>query len=279
MVFKPAYLEINPHALDPKDISKGLDFSRVCSWVEKYKGDARYSGHFGSSSLIKTASAPAASTAFSGRSILMPQVDTYALGVEALRNACVAENNPRQPKVVIDGRELYRPNTFLENIEARITDFNTLTNPDGTPRSMEERLRYFSTWLDSCCGVAYQAKTTKLKLGLQCPQLIGIVKDFADRFLPVDYASFQGIELDSNNKTFARDARMTLLEGKTDVYTEYLQVLKAAKGKEVIPGFWVQQNTGVDQLQAAYVNLLGNYSIANGYNLLNNLGRFLRRSP
>ena len=223
---------------------------------------------------------PASNPVSSGEYILMPQTSTYALGVDALRQACNQENNQNHPQFVLpDGSRIYRPNTFLENILARMTDFNTLTNPDGTQRSMEERLKYFNTWLDSCCGVVCQAKTTNLQLILRCPQLISLAKDFADGFLPVDYASFQGIKLDSNNKTFARDAWMALLEGRTDVYTEYLSVLKAAKGKKVIPDFWKRQNTAADELRAVYVNNLDNYSNASGSNSLSNGGRFLRRSP
>ncbi len=44
MVFKPAYLEVNPHAINPKAIQEGLDFAGVCPWVERLKGDPRYSG-------------------------------------------------------------------------------------------------------------------------------------------------------------------------------------------------------------------------------------------
>ncbi len=46
MVFKPAYLEINPHAIEPKDPLKGLDLSDVCGWIERLKGDPKYSGQF-----------------------------------------------------------------------------------------------------------------------------------------------------------------------------------------------------------------------------------------
>ncbi len=217
---------------------------------------------------------------FTGEYILMPQTRTYALGVHTLQEACVAENNHNQPQYTLpDGSIIYRPNIFLENILARAHDFNTLTNPDGTQRTMEERLRYFNTWLDSSCGIAYQAKTTKLKLSLQCPQLISIDPNFAEAFLPVDYASFQGTELDSSSPNFVRDGWMTLLEGKTDVYNEYLSVLKAAKGTDIIPTFWVQQNTAEDQLRAVYVSGLDDDSLAYGDCSLYSSGRFLRRSP
>lgn len=212
--------------------------------------------------------------------ILMPQADTYALGVHALQEACVAENNSHQPIVEIDGRRIYRPNTFFENCLVRMEDFNTLANPDGTPRTMEERLRYFSTWLDSCCGIAYQAKTTKLKLSLVCPQLIGIDTDFAEGPMSVDYANFfHQVELDSSSPNFVRDGWMALLEGDSKVYKKYVSVLKAAKGAEIIPNFWVQQNIAKDQLRAVYVSNLVNFSYAYGNYFLNYSGRFLRRSP
>ena len=272
-------MEVNPYAIDSTDVHKGLDFSNFGGWIREKRGDPRYSGRSGTSSLTKTTSAPVASTAFSGRSILMPQKRTYALGVSFLQEVCVAENNQHQPKVIISGREIYRSNTFLENILARIIDFNTLTNLDGILRSTKDRLRYFNTWLDSCCGIAYQAETTKLKLSLQCPELIRIHSGFAEPFLSVDYASFQGIELNSSSPNFVRDAWMTLLEGKTDVYNEYLSVLKAATGKEITPNFWVQRNTTTDELRAALVNSLSNDSSVDGGNLLYSGGRFLRRSP
>ncbi len=44
MVFKPAHLEVNPHALDPNDVYKGLNLSGVCPWIELLKGDPKYSG-------------------------------------------------------------------------------------------------------------------------------------------------------------------------------------------------------------------------------------------
>ena len=102
-----------------------------------------------------------------GEYILMPQTTTYAFGVHVLQEKCVSENNVHQPKIVVVGRELYRPNTFLENILARMHDYETLKNPDGSDRSLEKRKLLFDTWLDSCCGVAYQAGTTKFKLSLQ----------------------------------------------------------------------------------------------------------------
>ncbi len=58
MVFKPAYLKVNPHAINPKAIQEGLNFAGVCPWVEKYKGDIRYSGRSCKDSLPAQSSSP-----------------------------------------------------------------------------------------------------------------------------------------------------------------------------------------------------------------------------
>ena len=212
--------------------------------------------------------------------ILMPITSTYVLGVHALQEKCVSENNVHQPKIVIAGGELYRPNTFLENILARMDDYETLTNPDGSDRSLEDRKRFFDTWLDSCCGVAYRAGTTKFKLNLQCPELIGIDKGFNGSYLSVNYATFSGVELDSSSPNFVRDGWMTLLEGRTDVYDAYLAMLKSIIGGDVIPKFWLRQNSATDELRAVYVHVLDNDCDAYGSYDLYGGGRFLcRRNP
>jgi len=212
--------------------------------------------------------------------ILMPITSTYVLGVHALQEKCVSENNVHQPKIIVAGREFYRPNTFLENVEARMDDYETLTNPNGSDRSLEDRKRFFNTWLDSCCGVAYRAGTTKFKLNLQCPELIGIDKGFNGSYLSVNYATFSGVELDSSSPTVVRDGWLALLEGKTEVYDAYLAMLKLITGRDIVPNFWLQQNPATDELRAVCVHDLRNDSDAGGDYDLVSVGRFLcRRNP
>ncbi|MBI4980107.1 hypothetical protein HZC30_00950 [Candidatus Woesearchaeota archaeon] len=214
--------------------------------------------------------------------IQMPQTNTYALGMHALQKACEAEKNPHQPQIALYGRKVYRSNTFLENILARLEDFNTFTNPDGSSRSMDERLRYFNTWLDSCCGVAYKAGLPKLKLKHVCPQLVGISKYFSKGFLPIDYAFFkEDVELDRSSQNFVREGWIDLLEGQEKVYREYLALLKEIKNQEIIPNFWVldQDSLKTDKLRAVNVSNLDSNSIAYGNGNLSNDSRFLRRSP
>ena len=214
-----------------------------------------------------------------GNYILMSQTSTYALGLHALQEACQKENNQHHPQITLpDGRKVYRANTFLEDILARMNDWETLTDGNGNTRTEDERKRYFITWLDSCGGIAYKQKTTKLKLQLICPQLMGIAKDHKSAFLSVNYAGFSGQEFDSSAPNFVHDAWLYLLEGRTDVYTDYLKTLKTITGRDVIPGFWKQQNTTTDELRAVFVDNLDIISGANGSSYLDNNGRFLRRS-
>jgi hypothetical protein len=226
--------------------------------------------------------APEASTSFTGQYLLMPRTSTYALGLHELQEACEREKNQNQQQITLpDNRKVYRANTFLENIMARMNDWEILVNPDGSERTPEDRKRYFTTWLDSSCGIAYQKGSTKLKLQLVCPELMGIAKDFAQAFLPVNYASFRGdVTLDSGSDNFVRDGWLALLEGKEDVYTQYLKVLKEIVGKKITPDFWARSKYGLktDELRAVCVSYLDYSSVADGGNSLDNGGRFLRGS-
>ena len=225
---------------------------------------------------------PSASSTFTGNYILMDQASTYALGLHTLQEACKAERNSHQEQIILpDGRTVYRANTFLENILARMNDWETKSDPKGKARTVEDRKRYFDTWLDSSCGVAYKAGDTKFKLQLVCLPLMGIAQDFNQLFMPVDYNSFQGQKFDSSNPNFTRNAWMALLEERTDVYTNYLKMLKEIAGRDITPNFWTRSkdNLKTDELRAVYVSNLGYDSDAYGINVLNYLARFLRRSP
>ncbi|MEK6846182.1 MAG: hypothetical protein AABY26_05455 [Nanoarchaeota archaeon] len=85
--------------------------------------------------------------------------------------------------------------------------------------------------------------------------------------------------INSSSPNFVRDAWLALLEGKTDVYQDYLKVLKAASGRDIVPGFWKRQNTTTDELRASYVVNLDGGSNAVGSNDLDGSGCFLRGSP
>src|SRR4030042_3758815 len=96
------------------------------------------------------------------------RANTYAEGVAKLK-----EKNQR-------------PFTFSENIEARIADYEA----DGKDAKL------FDTWLDSVTGIAYKANSTKFKLILRSDKLENIKSGFKQSFIPIDYDSEQGVELD-----------------------------------------------------------------------------------
>ncbi len=100
--------------------------------------------------------------------IRMPSTSTYALGVEALRKLG------------------HKPFTFKENILARVEAFES------------GDYRLFNRWLDSCTGIVYKADTEKFKIVPNCAELCRIPAGFLEKFMPVEYAKIEGIELDSS---------------------------------------------------------------------------------
>jgi hypothetical protein len=243
-----------------------------------------------------TPSVDPVSEPITGAYILMPKTTTEVQGIHALRKACEAESNSAHPQFPKDdGSLIYRPLTFRETIQARVDDFNIEQDDDGNDRDIEDRLRFFNKWLDSCTGIGYKAKTKKFKLASECSQLIEITSDFADAFLPTLYNQIQGVELDSGKRGVKYGELLTETEvngheawinavgddqeGK-DLLREYTGIvfsqLKRKYDQEYGMCFWVVQNPAKDQLRALYVSSLYNYSIAYGDSNLDSVGSFLR---
>ena len=215
---------------------------------------------------------------------LMDRTKTYALGVYALREACVNDSDCGHPKFVKKGdSSIYRPLTFEENIRARLDDYNTLQNPDGSTKSDAERLRLFNTWLDSCTGIAYKKRTTLFKIITESEDLINIPKGFNDYYIAVDYSKLQGVELDSSHGTYNKSlGKQQVLNhpgwnatvADSSLLKNYAGLIfKLRNGKNL--GFWIRQNTSEDELRALFSNI-GNSSGAGGYDGLGNVGRFVR---
>ncbi len=205
--------------------------------------------------------------------VLMDIFPTYALSLDALRQAYQQEKNDCHSRFALQNG-IYRPLTFKENIEARVNDFETLENPDGTQRTEDERLRLFQTWLNSCCGIIYQAKTTKLKLRFICPELINIDPNFNQKFLQVSYDEYQAdATLDSDEQTFVEKGWRTLLEEDGNLYEQYLGIISSKSGD---PNFMVQKKVSTDELRAVCLNGLYFSSYAYGFSDLNYYCRFVR---
>ncbi|MDO8656225.1 MAG: hypothetical protein Q7K45_03225 [Nanoarchaeota archaeon] len=217
---------------------------------------------------------------------LMSQTSTYALGVHALQEACIAESSSLHPMIELAAGKIYRPLTFKENIEARVKEYQRTNNVDGTERTKEQRLYLLSKWLDSCVGVAYKAQSTKFKIVPFSQDLITIDKDLRAVFLPVEYSGLTGIELDSSHGIYnnsltkaqvvdhpawraAVDEDVTLLQ-------EYANIVFSEKTGDKQMWFWVRQNTPTDELRALFVYNLNYYSNASGGSSLYDFWSFLR---
>jgi hypothetical protein len=226
-----------------------------------------------------------------GRYILMPRTATYAQGLHALHNACQADENSIHPGFMLDdGSKVYRPLTFKEDITARVTDYNTLHNPDGTERTPEERLKLCTErWLDSCTAIAYQKGTGKFKVVLQSKELITLPEDFNSGYLPISYNDIAGIELDRTGATYNNRLTKSQVENHPawraavgddiTLLKEYRDIVFANPSRDTAMGFWLRTDIPEDQLWALFVSDLGNSSIASGYEYLNYNGSFLLVAP
>ena len=186
---------------------------------------------------------------------------TYANGVALLREA-----------------KQERPFTFRENILARVEAY------ERGDKSL------FDTWLDSCTGVANKRNSTLFQLVSSSPELIHIPAGFSDLFLPVDYDTIKGIELDSSegkyNQGLTKDeildhpAWLLAVEGDAHLLKKHRDIVFAElKNPKTTMGFYVRQNTEEDELRALLVDILSDNSYADGGNYLNVSGSFLRGSP
>ena len=221
--------------------------------------------------------------ALEGDYILMDLVDTYAKGVHNLQKACQKRTaSPHPTYTKPDGSLIYRPLTFKENLEARVTDYEN--NKDT-----EERKRLFKRWNDSCTGLAYKKGATKFKLIHLSPELITIPEDFKQGYIKVDYDAISGVELDKKDATYntllspsqieVHPAWLAALEDDAHLLKTYRDIVFAERKTDTAMGFWLRNEIVEDQLRALFVYNLYNYSIADGNNNLSNYGSFLHVAP
>jgi len=229
-----------------------------------------------------------------GEYIKLTKTDTYAKGVVALQAFLKANSSDAHPKFTLsNGSSVYRPLTFKENIEARVTDYNTDKNVDGSTRTAEQKIELFTNWIDSCTGIAYEKKKSKFKIIPICDTLISLPEDFNDAFYSITYSRLVGRELDSSTDLYNQDltlqqvlvhpAWFAVLEDDKTLLKTYAKItfdlLKSKYSKESGMGFSVQSNTTKDELRALFVNSIDNNSDACGNDDLSNYARFLRVAP
>jgi hypothetical protein len=217
-----------------------------------------------------------------GKCLLSPEAESYASGVYALRNAA---KHPHPQFKKDDGSEIIRPFTFKENIEARVDDYNCLTNPDGSKRTEKERLRLFSSYLDSCTGIAHKRGSSRFKIIPVCKELILIDEGFDANFLSVDYDSLPGIELKRDAATYNhRLSKNKVLEhpawkaavGDDNLLKAYVDIIFGNPRNSELLGFCITRKTDCDELRALSLCDIDYGSYVRGQNDLNDYACFLQ---
>ncbi|MEK6905490.1 MAG: hypothetical protein AABX24_03745, partial [Nanoarchaeota archaeon] len=120
---------------------------------------------------------------------------------------------------------------------ARVTDFNTKLDESGAERSLDDRLRLFGRWLDSCTGIAYQAGTSNMKIVPMCQNLIEIDSSFKEHYAAVDYAFIDGMEIDrstgkynpflTQEEVIVHPAWLAAVDGDKELLNEYVGIVFA----------------------------------------------------
>lgn len=230
--------------------------------------------------------------------ILMPLPSTYAEGVHALQEACIAEQNPLHPKYrLANGEEVYRSLNFKETFQAGVEDFWRLKDANGRTRTFDERVALLLTSRNSCTGMAYPINSEFFAIIPECKELIEIQRGFKDSFIPIEYASLRtrGIELDRRKATYntlltpeeidTHEAWLTALQndtrllkaGREAVFAAYKQQYGRTLKKGM--GFYLYNPFTQDELGVLSVSNQQGNSIAIGLNGLNNSGSFVRIAP
>lgn len=169
----------------------------------------------------------------------------YASGIQALRY----DANILQPCIQILGDEIPRPLSLKENIEARVNDYEKLTNPDGSKRKRKERLKLFKESLDSCTGIAYKSGSTKFKIIPVCKELMSIDEDYDGSFLQIDYDCLEGFELDSSKNKYSEaltkneaqehPAWRAVVEEDLTLLKSYTNIIYKMKKERELLYFWI----------------------------------------
>ncbi|MDP2908305.1 MAG: hypothetical protein Q8N77_00710 [Nanoarchaeota archaeon] len=185
------------------------------------------------------------------------RADTFAEGIAKLKE---------------QGR---KPFTFSENVEARIADYEVNGND----------AELFKTWLDSITGVAYKAHSTKFKIILRSDKLENIASGFNQSFIPVDYDTEQGIELDSKKGMYGQlwtreEAKnhkfwLAAMNGDKGKLADYVDMWFDKTGRKEGMSVYLRSNTSQDELWALVLGS-GDYSSgAGGGNVLDGSARFV----
>ncbi|PIN73386.1 hypothetical protein COV20_04110 [Candidatus Woesearchaeota archaeon CG10_big_fil_rev_8_21_14_0_10_45_16] len=211
----------------------------------------------------------------------LPRMGTYALGVHALREKCIKDENTAQPRLqLLNGSSIYRAMTFKETVEAKVDDY------ERYDKSQAERKRLWGDWLDTCSAFAYEENSTKFQFARECIPLIKIPKHFKGFFFEIPYSSVDGIPLDSSEGIYNEPLPYAkiedhagwraVLEDDVALLRQFRDITWHESGKpDALMVFFAPPRVKTDTVLAACVNDLSNRSNAGGNINLSISGRFL----
>jgi len=224
--------------------------------------------------------------------------DTYGLALANLRAACAHDEFHPQP--FSDGATC--PLTFAETIRACVENYNRLQNPDGSERSIEERLLWGDTWLESQTGIAHKKKTNTFRIIPHCEKLRTLDQNFNSACFPCEYNDIkEGEDFNSGSrrykcndwleqdKVLVHPAWRYAAQADTKEFKGYFEEfvgIAFAQFPRIRPGdnsdkgmgFYVVRKPEQDELRALIVNNANN-SNANSYYYLSYNARFARVRP
>ncbi len=228
------------------------------------------------------------SSSFTARDYI--EAPSYFQALQALRTSYINGECPNQPIITHNGQTYARPPTFYELLSAKVNDFHSKSNVDGSAKEGEDPLRFFKVFLDTCTGRHYKGGTTKFKLIPICPQLITLSSEPRANYLGLPYVDSVGDERDSSNGKYGVNlSKSEVLDHQDWLYLanenrqllgEVFDIVKlACDGDANWKGmaFYINQAPQNDELRSLFV--LNHYyqGNANDWNVLHLNGRFLRR--
>lgn len=215
----------------------------------------------------------------------------YFTALEQLHHESAADRNSLQPVTTINGRNYIRLHTVKELMRARLEDYNTLTNPDGSARTEEERKQLLMRWFFTCSGIAYSTDG-RFKLSHEAPQLITMDSVPRAAYLPINYAvlnqnnnwqefirSQSGVKYNTaltEDETVAHPVWRYLAEDDTALLRETHQLNYSLYNRSTVMYAWLLDTPKQDQLRALALNNFITSSFLNGFNNLNDGSSFLQ---
>lgn len=211
----------------------------------------------------------------------------YFAALTQLRRDCASDSNSLQPTINIAGRNYVRPSTVKELMQFRLENYNTLTNPDDSSRTEEERKQLLNQWFFTCGGIAYSTDG-RFKLSREAPQLITMNSIPTQIYLSVIYSDFNGEQFNRNQRGIKYNIPLTeeeavahpvwryLAEDDSTLLRETHQLNCSLYNRSDVMGSWLLNNPTQNQLRALALSYFYGYSSLIGYDDLSGVSSFLR---